>query len=31
MEGRKMQARVWKEVVGVLKDVAPEIEDIVQL
>jgi hypothetical protein len=28
---RKMQARVWKEIVGILVEAAPEVEKLVSL
>jgi hypothetical protein len=31
MEGQKMQARVWKEIIGVLKEKAPKVSKIARL
>lgn len=31
MEGQKMQAKVWKEMIGVLKDKDPEVSKIAGL
>lgn len=31
LQGEKMQAQVWKEIIGVLKEVDPEVEKIAGL